>query len=119
VLLDKAGRVRAGFSEKVTILFLTVVDICIGFLPIGGDIVDIFFRVHSWNGNRLLNCANIQLAIIDRSRSQIAQGLDPDLGKLEDVLFRNGRTKRERALKYAAVMGILLLLLVGCVVIIG
>ena len=115
-LLSQAGRVRADSSEKTTIFFLTVVDMCIGFVPVGGDIIDLFFRVHSWNGKRLLNRANIQLAMIDRARNQIAQGLNPDLNKLEDVLFRDGRTKGEQTLKYAIVVGVLLFLFVGCMI---
>ena len=54
--------------------------------------------------------------MIDRARNQIAQGLNPDLNKLEDVLFRDGRTKGEQTLKYAIVVGVLLFLFVGCMI---
>lgn len=115
-LLSQASRLRADFSEKSTIVFLTVVDICIGFFPVGGDLIDLFFRVHAWNGKRLLNRANIQLSMIDRARDQIAQGLNPDLSQLEDVLFRDGGTKGEQVLKYAMIIGVLLLLFVVFVI---
>lgn len=86
-LLSQSGRVRADFADKATIFALTLVDICIGLVPGAGDAIDFFFRSHAWNGRRLIDRADTQLAIIDRARTQIAQGLNPDLKALEDSLL--------------------------------
>ena len=86
-LLSQSGRVRADFADKATILALTVVDICIGLVPGLGDAIDFLFRSHAWNGHRLIERANSQLAMIEQTRSQIANGHNPDLKALEESLF--------------------------------
>lgn len=88
-LLSQSGRVRADFADKATIVALTIVDIVIGVFPGVGDVADFFFRSHSWNGRRLIDRADHQLALIDRARTQVAQGLNPNLKELEEVLLHN------------------------------
>lgn len=92
-LLFQSYRIRTDCQEKLLIIILTFADIVVGVFPGLGDIIDAFFRVHAWNGSRLIMHIDKQLSLINRIREQLNQGLNPDLNALEDILFRNGRTK--------------------------
>ena len=115
-LISQAGRVRAGFQEKLVIAMFTLLDVALGIVPGPGDIVDIFVRVHAWNGQRLMSHINEHLEIINRARQQLAMGMSPNLTELEDILFRSGNTKGEKALKYATVAIVIALIFVGCAI---
>lgn len=93
-LLLQSYRIRTDFPEKLLIIIFTFADILVGLFPGPGDIVDAFFRVHAWNGSRLIAHIDKQISLINRVREQLNQGLNPDLNALEDILFRNGKTKR-------------------------
>ncbi|BAZ02382.1 hypothetical protein NIES37_63940 [Tolypothrix tenuis PCC 7101] len=93
-LLLQSYRIKTDFPEKLLIIILSFADILLGSFPGAGDIGDTFFRVHAWNGNRLITHIDKQIALINRVREQLNQGLNPDISALEDILFRNGKTHR-------------------------
>lgn len=115
-LISQAGRVRAGFQEKLVIAGFTLIDVALGLVPGPGDIVDIFVRVHAWNGQRLISHTDEHLRLINQARQQLAMGINPDLTALEDILFRSGKTKGEEALKYATIAVVIGLAFVGCAI---
>ncbi|NER20850.1 MAG: DUF4112 domain-containing protein [Symploca sp. SIO1C2] len=118
-LLFQSNRVKTGFQEKLLILILTLADIVIGVLVAAGDILDAFFRVHAWTGNRLIAHINMQLSLIERTREQLNQGLDVDLDALEDILFRNGSTKRQKTTRNLILALILMVVFVSCTLMAG
>ncbi|MEA5574412.1 DUF4112 domain-containing protein [Calothrix sp. UHCC 0171] len=93
-LLLQSYRIRTDIPEKLLIIIFTIADIIVGLVPGAGDIVDAFFRVHAWNGSRLITHIDKQISLINRVREQLNQGLNPDINALEDILFRNGKIKR-------------------------
>ena len=113
-LLIQANKVRSGLQEKFFIAFLTILDIVIGIFVVAGDILDAFFRVHAWNGKRIILHIDYQLSLINRAREQLEQGRDADLTALEDVLFRKGKTKEEQRTMQIAIAVIIVLIFVGC-----
>lgn len=116
-LLIQANKVRSGLPEKFFIFILTVIDIVLGLFifPGVGDILDAFFRVHAWNGNRLINHIDYQLSLIARIREQLNQNVNSDINALEDILFRKGKTKEEQKKMQITIIIVILLLFVGCV----
>lgn len=116
-LISQAGRIRAGFQEQLFIAVFTLMDVAIGLVPVGGDIIDIFVRVHAWNGQRLIAHTNENLELINRARQQLAMGMNPNLTELEDILFRSGQTKSEASFKYATIAIVITLLFVGCAIV--
>ena len=86
-LLLQSYKVRADNEEKLLIVALTFVDLVVGIIPVFGDIIDTFLRVHALNGNRLISHIDKQLVLIENTREQLKQGFNPDLIALEDVLL--------------------------------
>lgn len=115
-LLIQANKVRSGLQEKFFIFILTLVDIILGLFvfPGVGDILDAFFRVHAWNGDRLIAHIDYQLLLIARVREQISKGIHSDLNALEDVLFRKGKTKEEQTQIQIAIAVVIIIIFVGC-----
>ena len=111
-LFFQSYRVRSTIQEKLFILVLTIADIIIGIFVAAGDILDAFFRVHAWSGYRLITHIDSQLSLIDQTRERLNRGLDADLDSLEDLLFRNGRTKEEQRRIYLAIALILIVIIV-------
>ncbi|NJO64254.1 MAG: DUF4112 domain-containing protein [Richelia sp. RM2_1_2] len=87
-LLLQSYKVRANNEDKLLILALTFIDLVVGIVPIFGDIIDTFLRVHALNGNRLIIHIDKQLLLIENTREQLSQGLNPDLNALESLLLR-------------------------------
>lgn len=87
-LLLQSYKVRADNEDKLMIVALTFIDVVVGILPIFGDIIDTFLRVHALNGNRLITHIDKQLMLIENTREQLNQGFNPDLSSLENVLLR-------------------------------
>lgn len=86
-LLLQSYKVRAENEDKLMIVALTFVDLVVGIVPIFGDIIDTFLRVHALNGNRLITHIDKQLSLIENTREQLNQGFNPDLNALENVLL--------------------------------
>jgi hypothetical protein len=87
-LLLQSYKVRAENEDKLMIVALTFIDVVIGILPIFGDIIDTFLRVHALNGSRLITHIDKQLSLIENTREQLNQGFNPDLDSLENLLLR-------------------------------
>lgn len=115
-LLIQANKVRSDWQEKLFILILTVADIILGLFifPGVGDILDAFFRVHAWNGNRLISHIDYQLSLIDKIREQLNCNINSDISSLEDILFRKGKTKEEQKKMQITIAIVILLIFVGC-----
>ncbi|MEA5596724.1 DUF4112 domain-containing protein [Rivularia sp. UHCC 0363] len=86
-LLSQSYKVRADNEDKLMIVALTFVDLVVGIVPIFGDILDAFLRVHALNGNRLITHIDKQLLLIENTREQLNQGFDLDLNALENILL--------------------------------
>ena len=86
-LLSQSYKVRADNEDKLMIVALTFVDLVVGIVPVFGDIIDTFLRVHALNGNRLITHIDKQLLLIENTREQLNQGFNPDLNALENVLL--------------------------------
>ncbi|MDJ0617297.1 MAG: DUF4112 domain-containing protein [Calothrix sp. MO_192.B10] len=116
-LLFQSYRIRADCPEKLLIITLTFADIIVGIsVTIVGEILDIFFRVHAWNGSRLITHIDKQLSLIKRTREQLSQGINPDIDALEDILFRNGKTKEQIRNRYIITALTLILIFAGCAI---
>ena len=87
-LLLQSYKVRADNEDKLMIVALTFIDVVVGIVPIFGDIIDTFLRVHASNGSRLITHIDKQLMLIDNTREQLNQGFNPDLSSLENLLLR-------------------------------
>jgi hypothetical protein len=86
-LLSQSYKVRADNEDKLMIVALTFVDLVVGIVPLFGDIIDTFLRVHALNGNRLITHIDKQLSLIENTREQLNQGFNPDLNALENILL--------------------------------
>lgn len=115
-LLFQCIRVRTSLQEKILTFVLTLVDIGIGLVPAAGDILDFFLRVHSIIGKRLIAHTNVQLQLIERTRDQLVQNLPVDVEELEDLLFRNGKTKQQQQMQYWMALGLVIFIFGGCTV---
>lgn len=115
-LLMQANKVRIDLQNKFFILILTIIDIVMGLaiFPGVGDILDAFFRVHAWNGKRLIAHIDYQLSLITKIREKLNRGINADVKGLEDVLFRKGKTKEEQRRIQIATAIVILLIFVGC-----
>ena len=87
-----ARRVNAPLGDLFLLPFLSIVDLTAGFtlFPVGGDIIDAFFRIHAWFGGRLITHVNMHLSLIENARFQIGQNQDFDLIALRNSLFGKG-----------------------------
>ena len=115
-LILQAGKVNAGLQEKFFILLLTIVDIILG-LPfiVGAELLlDMLFRVHAWNGTRLISHINSQLLLIEQTRQKLNQVIPVDLKALEDILFRKGKTEEEQKMTYIILGVLIFFVFVGC-----
>jgi Domain of unknown function (DUF4112) len=83
-----ARRVNAPFGDLVLLIFLSVADLTVGLTPVFGDVLDAFFRIHSWFGGRLVTHINMQLTLIENARFQMSQNQDLDLIALQNSLFK-------------------------------
>ena len=83
-----ARRVNAPLGDLFLLISLSTVDFIFGLAPLGGDIIDAFFRVHNWFGGRLLTHVDMQLSLIEKARLQIIQNQDIDLASLRKSLFK-------------------------------
>jgi hypothetical protein len=117
-LLMQSNQVKSAWQDKFFIIILTIVDIAIGIFVGVGDVVDALFRVHAWNGNRLLSHIDYHLSLIAKTREQIEQGIDIDLVALEDLLFRGGKTQQELRNMYLAIGLLLILVFAGCTILV-
>jgi len=80
---------RFNFSQMKTLGFagVTLIDALFGVVPAGGDLVDLFVRIHAWQGNALLEHIDKQIAVISHAEMLLANGGTPDLRVLRQALF--------------------------------
>lgn len=113
-LLFQCVRVKTSFQEKILTFILTLIDIGIGLVPAAGDVLDFFLRVHSIIGKRLIAHINTQSQLIEKTRENLAQNRPVDMEELEDLLFRNGKTKQQQQMQSLVALGLVILMFGGC-----
>lgn len=64
-LIIQAHKIQASSEDITFIIMVTLVDSFIGEIPIVGDIVDLFLKVHASSGERLIKHIDKQLAKIN------------------------------------------------------
>jgi hypothetical protein len=82
-----AVKVKTPIGDILTLIFLTVIDLGIGFVPAAGDIIDVFLRVHSWFGSTLIEGIDRKLKAISRAKVLADNGEYQDLIALKNSLF--------------------------------
>ncbi|NEQ39330.1 MAG: DUF4112 domain-containing protein [Okeania sp. SIO3I5] len=113
-MLMQASRVRASLGDMFLIVFLSVIDILIGFFVGVGDVLDALFRIHAWLGERLIEHIDMQLAFIEKAKNRASQSQNPDFTALRDILFRGGKTRQQQILIYIVIAIVLLVGLAMC-----
>lgn len=83
-----ARRVNAPIGDLFLLVVLSGIDLTIGLFPVGGDILDAFFRIHAWFGGRLITHVDMHLSLIEGARLQVGQNQDFDLIALRSSLFK-------------------------------
>lgn len=118
-LLFQAHRVKTSLRDKFLIIGLTITDILIGVFPVAGDILDFFYRVHAWNGRRLISHIDTQLSAINPTYEFSSQDFDIDQGNLGGLVLTDKGKKRLQRIRYLAILfvfGVALLVVAGLVI---
>lgn len=119
-LLVQAQRVSMPTADKMAIFGLAVVDATIGFIPVAGDIADIFFRGHLWSAQRVTRHIDAHLALIEDARRRVLASPEalPDdhelFTQLRDVFFRGGKSQHQVFVRLIVGVVCLLAILAYC-----
>lgn len=81
--------VKYNLGSNTTWLYtgMTLLDAIGGIFPLGGDALDLFFRVHAWHGNALIEHIQGQVQAINDAEARLAQGQFLDIDILRRQLF--------------------------------
>lgn len=116
-LVGCAGRAHCSASTRITGGVLVVADVIIGAVIGLGDIVDVLFRSHAIYADMIEGEIRSKLVAIGSMQATGAhQGyLSPDdLNRLEDKLYRGGKSKQASRIRLFVTLGILGLILYSC-----
>lgn len=117
-LLGSAARAKCSSSTRFTGFVLAGLDVVIGVVVGVGDIVDAFFRSHAIYASHILDEIRAKLIAIETARQAghqqgfLTQG---EITRLEDTLFRGGKTQSAMKIRGFVVLDVLGLLLFSCV----
>ena len=117
-LLGSAARAKCSASTRLTGFALTGIDIIVGIAIGVGDLIDAFLRSHAIYAGMIRDEIRAKLIAIETTREiGREQGYltASDAARLEDTLFRGGKSQGFTRFRTFLFLGVAALLLYSCV----
>jgi hypothetical protein len=86
-LFNKSVKFRLGSSKLLWFGSIALADSLVSAVPITGDVLDLFIRVHAWHGNALIAHMDEQILAILKAKKLAEDGQVPDFDSLRKYLF--------------------------------